>query len=353
MSKGFMFLPGEFRKWGWYKNSNMVHMLIHLMYEANYQDSTYMGVAIKRGQLATGRKQLAVETGMSEREVRTCLERLTNDQQIVTQTTNRFSIITVCNYDSWHGLQKPNDQPTTSETPTNDPQSGTPNDHNNKDNKDNKEDNILNPYNPLTGDGEILLSRLTELSEENRRLQEENEELKKKKAKKKAREDYDVRADLSYVDERYFDKWNEWLSYKDKIGKQYKTQEGAVKQYHQWLNTSGGSYAKACAIIDQSIQWSWTGLFDIRDWVEPEEKRDPTIPNKDKYEPDLPYSEIMGAFLVPNKYPDWNEDWPYTPDTRPDGARICNGSNGWRWDAANKRWIEMMWIMDKRQWLDR
>jgi hypothetical protein len=94
-------------------------------------------------------------------------------------------------------------------------------------------------------------------------------------------------------------------------------------------------------------------LFDVKDWVEPEEKRDPTIPNKDKYEPDLPYSEIMGAFLVPNKYPDWNEDWPYTPDTRPDGARICNGSNGWRWDAANKRWIEMMWIMDKRQWFDR
>lgn len=136
-----MFLPGEFRKWGWYKNSNMVHMLIHLMYEANYQDGTYMGVTIKRGQLATGRKQLAAETGMTEREVRTCLERLTNDQQIVIQTTNRFSVITVCNYDSWHGLQKSNDQPSTSETPTDDPQSDTPNDHNNKDNKDIK-DNI-------------------------------------------------------------------------------------------------------------------------------------------------------------------------------------------------------------------
>ena len=73
----------------------------------------------------------------------------------------------------------------------------------------------------------------------------------------------------------------------------------------------------------------------------------------DKYEPDLPYDKTMGAFLVPNKYPDLNEDWPYTPDNRPDGARICNGSNGWRWDAANKRWIEMLWIMGKKQWIDR
>ena len=141
MCKGFMILPREIRRWGWYRNSKMVHMLLHLMLEAQYQDGSYMGVEIKRGQLATGRKQLAAETGMSEREVRTCLERLTNDHQIVTQTTNRFSIITVCNYDSWHGWQKTNDQPPTSETPTDDPQSGTPNDHNNKDNKDIK-DNI-------------------------------------------------------------------------------------------------------------------------------------------------------------------------------------------------------------------
>ena len=334
----------------WSNNPHVFYVFFKLLFKASYKDKRWEGVDIKRGQLVTGRAALSKELNLSEQVVRTCLDKLTKSGYINQQSTNRYTIITICNYDSWQTLPKTNNQQLTSEPTNNQP---TDNHNINKDNKDNKEENIINPYNPLTGDGEILLSRLTELSEENRRLQEENEELKKKKAKKKSREDYDVRADLSYVDERYFDKWNEWLSYKDKIGKQYKTQEGAVKQYHQWLNTSGGSYPKACAIIDQSIQWSWTGLFDVRDWVEPEEKRDPTIPNKDKYEPDLPYSEIMGAFLVPNKYPDWNEDWPYTPDTRPDGARICNGSNGWRWDAANKRWIEMMWIMDKRQWFDR
>ena len=280
-------------------------------------------------------------------------------------------VVTICDFESYSVLTKIrahiggapqgalNEVETTKEKENVFPQ--TPLQREIENNKD-EEDNIITPYkNPPAGDCESsFFSRfaemekaLAELSDENKKLQDENNELRERKAKRDAQDKFDVRADLSYVDDQYAEKWNEWLSYKDKIGKQYKTQDGASKQYRQWLNTAEGSYAKACAIIDQSIRQSWTGLFDIKDWVEPEEKRDPTIPNKDKYEPDLPYSEIMGAFLVPNKYPDWNEDWPYTPDTRPDGARICNGSNGWRWDAANKRWIEMMWIMDKRQWFDR
>ena len=123
MGNGFMFLPRDIRKWGWYKDSKMVHMLIHLMLEAQYQDNDCRGIKLKRGQLLTGRKQLSEETGLTEREVRTTIKRLANDQQITIKTTNKYSIITVCNYDSWQSLQKRNDQQTTSKKPTNDQQS--------------------------------------------------------------------------------------------------------------------------------------------------------------------------------------------------------------------------------------
>ena len=133
MCKGFMILPREIRRWSWYRNSKMVHMLVHLMLEAQYQDSSYMGIEIKRGQLVTGRKQLSVETGMSEREVRTCLERLQNDQLINIKSTNKFSVITIYNYDSWQFVTNTNDQQTTNRTPTNDQL----NDHIQTINKDN------------------------------------------------------------------------------------------------------------------------------------------------------------------------------------------------------------------------
>ena len=146
MCKGYMKLSRDLRRWGWYRDSHMVHLLIHLMLEANYQDSYYMGVLIKRGQLATGRKQLSAETGMSEREIRTCLERLSNDQQIIIQPTNKFSIITICNYESWQD----ND---ITKRPTNDQQNimcidqlnDQPNDHIkiNKEIKEKKEELVI------------------------------------------------------------------------------------------------------------------------------------------------------------------------------------------------------------------
>lgn len=226
MGNGFMFLPRDIRKWGWYKDSKMVHMLIHLMLEAQYQDNDCRGIKLKRGQLLTGRKQLSEETGLTEREVRTTIKRLANDQQITIRTTNKFSIITVCNYDSWQSLQNTNDQQTTNRITTVDQQ----NDH---------------------------------IQINNKEIEEEKDtKVSKKKTKDKS---FNVREDLSYVD-CFSDLWNEWLDYKDEIKKQYKTQRGAKSSFTQLKNLSGGDYFKAKAILEQSYRKSWDGFYDIKDW---------------------------------------------------------------------------------------
>ena len=144
MCKGFMFLPRDFRNWGWYRDSKMVHMLIHLMLTAQYQDSDYMGIKLKRGQLVTGRKKLSEETGLTEREVRTTIKRLENDQQIKVETTNKYSIVTLCNYEVWQGPKNKNDQQMTSKTPNERPAD----DHiqiNKEDNNKEKEDTNVSP----------------------------------------------------------------------------------------------------------------------------------------------------------------------------------------------------------------
>jgi hypothetical protein len=318
-------------------------------------------------------RKVSKSTGVPYQQVRTIHQKFLREKVVCNAQSNAATnakqcFVTICDYDSYNVVNifsnavsnavtnALKEVEITKEKENVSPQ--TPFQGEIENNKD--EDNIKEEEsNDSKKKEEELLTRLSELeksfaelSEENRTLQEENEELRKKKEKKKAQESFDVRADLSYVD-CFMDLWLEWLDYKDEIKKQYKTQRGAKSSFTEFKNLSHGNADKARAILDQSFKKSWDGLYDVKDWVEPEEKRDPTIPNMDKYEPDLPYDETMGAFLVPNKYPDLNEDWPYTPDNRPDGARICNGSNGWRCDAANKRWIEMLWIMGKKQWIDR
>jgi DNA-binding transcriptional regulator YhcF (GntR family) len=85
------------------------------------------------GQLLTGRKVLAKNTGISESKVYRILKYLESEQQIEQQTTNNFTVITIKNWGEYQKVNsKMNNQRTTSEQPVN-----TYNNDNN-DNKDNK-----------------------------------------------------------------------------------------------------------------------------------------------------------------------------------------------------------------------
>ena len=65
---------------------------------ANWEDGEWQGMIVKRGQLVTGRKALAAQTGLSEQTVRTSLNRLKSTNEITIASTNKFSVITIVNY---------------------------------------------------------------------------------------------------------------------------------------------------------------------------------------------------------------------------------------------------------------
>ena len=101
----------------------MVHLFVHLVLSANHKDGKWQGVDIKRGQLVTGRKRLKQETGLSEQTIRTGLTRLKSTNEITIKPTSRFSLITVCNYDSYNSDDFSNNQPTPQELTNNQPAS--------------------------------------------------------------------------------------------------------------------------------------------------------------------------------------------------------------------------------------
>ena len=98
---GWIKIHYKFLEWEWFQEDGMVILFINLLLRANYQSKKWKGVVIERGQLITGRKKLSLETGLSEKKIRTCLSRLEQTGEISINSTNRFSIITISNYETY------------------------------------------------------------------------------------------------------------------------------------------------------------------------------------------------------------------------------------------------------------
>ena len=84
-----------------------------------------MGMIVPRGSLVCGRKQLAAQFHIGERSVRTMLTRLKSTNDLTIKTTNRFSIISIVNYNLYQENTTTRltnvasgDRPTTDQQPT-------------------------------------------------------------------------------------------------------------------------------------------------------------------------------------------------------------------------------------------
>lgn len=99
--------------WEWYGDINTCRVFIHLLIKANWKDKRWQGQFIKRGSLITSIGNLADETSLSIREVRTALEHLVKTGEIDKQTTSRYTLITVLNYNVYQPERQTNDKQTT------------------------------------------------------------------------------------------------------------------------------------------------------------------------------------------------------------------------------------------------
>ena len=99
LGAGYIKLWRSLLKWEWYSDVNVSRLFIHLLLTANYEDTTWRGETIHRGQRLTSVAKLAEETGLTTKEVRTALGKLTRTNELTIRTTNKYSVITVEKYD--------------------------------------------------------------------------------------------------------------------------------------------------------------------------------------------------------------------------------------------------------------
>lgn len=103
IDEGWIKLHRKFLHSAIFKDSGSVHLFIYLLLKANHKEKRFMfnqrEQVVGRGQMITGIERISEDTGLSFWQVRSRLELFESENMISRKTTNRFSIITVCNYE--------------------------------------------------------------------------------------------------------------------------------------------------------------------------------------------------------------------------------------------------------------
>lgn len=196
---GFIKLYRQFLEWEWYRDANTARVFLHLLLVATRTELKYCGEILKPGQVITGRKKLAAELNLGEREIRTALSHLQNTGEIDQQTTSRYSIITIKNW----SLYQQTDQQPTSNRPLN-----------KKEEKDS------------------LLHKLS------------NEENFKK------------------LSSDWWELFKDWLDYKKAKKQSYKNERSLRAFINKILRISQGDLLKAKDLIEESMANNWSGVFE-------------------------------------------------------------------------------------------
>ncbi len=118
MTRGYVKVWRRIKESPWYKKPNISHLAQHLIREANHNPQRLFVnneiIELNRGQIITGRKELSRETGLTEQEIRTAINSLIKCDFLTSKSTNKFTIITICNYDIYNHdatSNQPTDQP--------------------------------------------------------------------------------------------------------------------------------------------------------------------------------------------------------------------------------------------------
>lgn len=119
----FVKIDRNILRWGWYKDINTFKLFIHLILSANVKQAKWQDIVVKRGQLVTSVNNLSAQTGLSVRAVRTALEHLKSTNEVTSESTSRYTLITVVNYSAYQDKptnrltneRQTSDKPTTNE----------------------------------------------------------------------------------------------------------------------------------------------------------------------------------------------------------------------------------------------
>lgn len=116
MNRGYVHFWRKTLDSGWLRNHQLWAFWSWCLLKATHKEFTAIvglqRVHLKPGQFVFGLKKAAEETGLSVQQVRTVLAFLENAGNLTIKTTNKFSIISIVNWDIYQGSEPQNNKQT-------------------------------------------------------------------------------------------------------------------------------------------------------------------------------------------------------------------------------------------------
>ena len=310
MSKGFMVIDRErLSDWQWLSDKNVYYAFTRMLFDANFEIKLWRNIVIERGQFVCGIDRYAAELGFSTQSLRTIIQKLKRSGDIDVKATNKFTIITICNYDSWC-CKTCNDSDGSNE------QSNNPATINQQTTNDNLIIELKKRIEQLEKEKDCLIA-----------------EKKKEKNNKKEKDEKFEECWLAYNRKgskaKAFEYWNK-LSDADKalvlphIKVYVSTRERVYqKDFERYLRDK---------IFKTIIVKGNDTIYDPEQFTNKEEYRPITDGVFQIWNPER-------KCLLFNGFIDQLNDG-YTADTRPDGARVAWQMYEWVWSSRTKEWIK-------------
>lgn len=101
MNKGWIKLHRSLLDWQWMSDPYAVQLFVYLILSAQHEDRVWKHGVIHRGEVVIGTLTLASHLKCPRQILRTRLGWLEEAGTITTRATNRYTIITICNYDEY------------------------------------------------------------------------------------------------------------------------------------------------------------------------------------------------------------------------------------------------------------
>ncbi len=131
---GWVSFHRKIKEWEWYTDPNTFRLFFHLVLEANHAKGKWRGIEIDRGQHLTSTNKLSEALNLSPKQIRLALKKLENTGEMAIKTTNKYTLVTVANYDLYQDNDKQRANKQEHEGQSKDKQRATNNNDNNKKN---------------------------------------------------------------------------------------------------------------------------------------------------------------------------------------------------------------------------
>lgn len=298
-------LQSSLLDWEWVSCPETLALWVHILFRASEVERKWRGITVPKGGFITNLEELSEGTGLSVWQVRTHLKRIASSGIASVKATNKYTLITISDIESYDCKNTDAHKQTTNKPQTSHKQNVAASDYECDACEAERSEAHKQTTNNIEKNDEMLFSKLINNNKssssqiENKKKERVAKATSKKDEQKTemqriedeinaladeiasgtcacadpcsdpfasapAKKDKAPAFDLSFVDKDLLPDFLDFIAMRREIKQPIKTQRGVNGRYKKLMRLSGGDTALAKEIIRQSIEYEWQDFYQLK-----------------------------------------------------------------------------------------